>query len=328
MFGSKRKLSQEEIQKLQEQLEEGRLLLEDFSKQRELFESDREAIAESQRHLTEDVEQAAHNSKDVLEFAKQNAAQAADLSAMLEEKALAAKKAFEEYTGICNQIERQMDGCCQAVEQNKHFTTPSKTLGELSGELKAQNGAYMEDLDAMGDYGKQMSVLSLNAAIEAGRMGEAGRGFVSAAEEVRGLARQYERSVTVLKEKIAQSDEKLDKLEENMHHIVSLLKENNVAITKLMRDCEALKKTTEQSVIGDFSEDFGMIREEIVGIRNSEEEIIKAEERNLMQFDDIREEIESQKSNEQEISEEWRRIYQSAIAYKDKIQKEGSGKKW
>ncbi len=319
MFGSKRKLSQEEIQKLQDNLEEGRLLIEAFSKQQELFEGDREAIAESRKHLTEDVEQAAQNSKDVLEYAKQNAGQAGDLSTILEENALAAQKACEEYAQLCKLVEKQMDGCCQAVEQNKHFTTPSKTLGELSGELKAQNEAYLEELDAMGGYGKQMSVLSLNAAIEAGRMGESGRGFVSAAEEVRGLARQYESSVTLLKEKIAHSDEKLDKLEENIHHIVALLKDNNVAITKLMRDCEVLKKTAESSADNDFSKDFRRIREELVGMKNAEDEIIKAEERNQMQFDDIKGEIESQKLNEQEIADEWGKVYQSAIAYKEKI---------
>lgn len=319
MFGNKKKISQEEIQKLLDSLEEGRLLLEEVAKQQEVFESDREAIAQSKQHLTEDVEQAAQNSKDVMEYAKQNVGQAADLSIELEEKSHAAQKAFEDYKEICNQIEKQANGCCQAVEQNKHFTTPSKILGELSAELKSQNEAYLEDLDAMGNYGKQMSVLSLNAAIEAGRMGEAGRGFVSAAEEVRGYARQYEKSVSLLKEKVAGSEVKLDKLDENIHHIISLLKDNNVAITKLMRDCQALKKMVESSGNCDFSRDFCRIREEIVGIKNAQEEIIKAEERNLMQFDDIKGEVESQERNEQEIADEWGKMYQSVIAYREKI---------
>lgn len=319
MFGNKKKLSQEEIQKLQDTLEEGRMLLEEISKQQEVFESDREAIAQSQQHLSEDVEQAAQNSRDVIEYAKQNAAQATDLSSVLEEKALAAQKAFEEYRDICNQIEKQANGCCQAVEQNKHFTTPSKILGELTGELKNQNEAYLEELDSMGNYGKQMSVLSLNAAIEAGRMGDAARGFVGAAEEVRSYAKQYERSVTLLKEKIAYSSTKIDKLEENIHHIISLLKDNNVAITKLMRDCQTLQKKADHSVICDFSKDFCRIREEIIGIKNAEEEMIKAEERNQMQFDDIRGEVKSQEKNEQEIADEWGKIYQSVIAYREKI---------
>ena len=137
MFGNKKKISQEEIQKLQDSLEEGRLLLEEVAKQQEVFESDREAIAQSKQHLTEDVEQAAQNSKDVMEYAKQNVGQVADLSIELEEKSHAAQKAFEDYKEICNQIEKQANGCCQAVEQNKHFTTPSKILGELSAELKS-----------------------------------------------------------------------------------------------------------------------------------------------------------------------------------------------
>jgi methyl-accepting chemotaxis protein len=205
------------------------------------------------------------------------------------------------------------------VEQNKHFTTPSKILGELPAELAAQKEACLEELDAMEGFGKQMSVLSLNAAIEAGRMGEAGMGFVGAAEEVRSYARQYEQAVARLKEKMAHSDEQLKTLEENIRYIISLLKDNNVATTKLMRDCEALQKKVEQSVNCDFSEDFRKVREELVGMKNAEEEIMKAEERNQMQFEDIRGEVESQEVNEREIAEEWGNIYQSAIVYRGKL---------
>ena len=122
MFGNKKKISQEEIQKLQDSLEEGRMLLEEISKQQEVFESDREAIAQSQQHLSEDVEQAAQNSRDVIEYAKQNAAQAADLSSVLEEKALAAQKAFEEYRDICN-VTRSKNRQTDAVRQWSRIST-------------------------------------------------------------------------------------------------------------------------------------------------------------------------------------------------------------
>lgn len=58
------------------------------------------------------------------------------------------------------------------VEENKHFTTPSKFLNEFPVALKAENEKDREELEKMQDCGKQMGVLALNAAIEAGRMGE------------------------------------------------------------------------------------------------------------------------------------------------------------
>ena len=75
------------------------------------------------------------------------------------------------------QIEQEM---AQLVEENKHFTTPSKFLNEFPVALKAENEKTREELEKMQGCGKQMGVLALNAAIEAGRMGEGGKQFVTA----------------------------------------------------------------------------------------------------------------------------------------------------
>ena len=87
------------------------------------------------------------------------------------------------------QIEQEM---AQLVEENKHFTTPSKFLNEFPVALKAENEKTREELEKMQDCGKQMGVLALNAAIEAGRMGEGGKQFVTAAETIRVSAGTYD----------------------------------------------------------------------------------------------------------------------------------------
>lgn len=319
MFGNKKKLSQEEIQKLQDTLEEGKKLVEDFARCQEVLASDNEAIQKSREQMESDVDQAADHSREILEWSRMNATSAEELATVLEEKKQEAQTAYANYQEVCGQIEALLKDSQQAVEQNKHFTSPSKAIGDIPGELRTANQSYLEELDAMGDYGKQMSVLSLNAAIEAGRMGESGRGFVNAAEEVRGYARQYERSVTLLKEKITQSERKIDKMEESIHHIISLLKENNVATTKLMREAEKINKSMDGTMPVDLVEALESIKENVLAMKNHEDEIIKAEERNQIQFEDIKAEIENQQNDGDEMFMEWGNLYQSAVAYKEKL---------
>ena len=83
-------------------------------------------------------------------------------------------------------IATQHEDTCALVENNKHFTAPAKSLSETSDRLEAHVDSCADIAAQMKEQNKQMSVLSLNAAIEAGMLGEQGKLFVEAAESIRG----------------------------------------------------------------------------------------------------------------------------------------------
>lgn len=301
MFGNKTKLTEEEYGKLHEKAQIGEGLEEVLAKDGEKLTADFASTIESQRQMDIDVHQVFENVTHVQEYANQNIDAAAILARRVDELGTEMEKAEKEYARFLSLLSGNVEDSQNAVEQNKHFTTPSRYLSELPEELRKQNAGYLEALDAMSELGKQMGVLSLNAAIEAGRMGENGLKFVSAVDEVRGFSKQYEQAVSELRSQIAGQEERLKTMEDIITQFVGLVKDNNMNLAKLMRSVMDTQSQVEKSGIRPFAGDVKMLGEAVCAIKSMEEEILKTEDRNHMQMEDIIEELVAQRSDTKEI---------------------------
>ena len=126
-----------------------------------------------------------------------------EMTATVQEVARNAEEASEAAVAADQQAREGDKVVNEAIAQIERLATEVGHSTEAMAELKRESDKIGSVLDVIKSVAQQTNLLALNAAIEAARAGEAGRGFAVVADEVRSLAQRTQKSTEEIEELIS-----------------------------------------------------------------------------------------------------------------------------
>lgn len=179
------------------------------------------------------------------EKSKENLANLEKSSQNMEQKMQNVDQISKELVDISVSNEQALNNLMTMSEEVERSTNKTK---EVTDKLLQESGEIGETLDIINGIAESINLLSLNASIEAARVGEAGRGFAVVAQEVGHLAISTKDSLKNVTDVVSRVQNGATEVSEFMNENAEQLLKQNKVIVDTVKGIRTMMELLKQSV--------------------------------------------------------------------------------
>ena len=262
-------------------------------------------------HLSETTAATSSGMQEQLHEADMVATAATEMQATIQDishNTEAAAKKAESTNQSAQQGRKEVEA---TVKQIKQLSDSLGNASTVVSQLEKDGETIGSVLDVIRGIAEQTNLLALNAAIEAARAGEQGRGFAVVADEVRSLAQRTQEST------------------KEIESIISILQGRTQEVVSIMQHCRnqggesAAQATKAGELLGSITEDVQTIMEmstHIAAAIEEQSQVASEVNKNVVRIRDIAEDASAHSATNaqtsEEVSEQARVLYAAIDKFK------------
>ncbi|MDD8058193.1 MULTISPECIES: methyl-accepting chemotaxis protein [Shewanella] len=227
-----------------------------------------QSLNEQAQHLFETVKQSNESANQVNNETQSVATAINQMLSTSQEMARNTQDAAQGANNVKHQAEQNQQLMQQTVEHTESLVSELKQSEQVSVSLSQSSAEIGSILDVIGSIADQTNLLALNAAIEAARAGEHGRGFAVVADEVRALATRTQSSTNEINKIVGQIQKGIQSvIDSNTHtqqqssQLQSKAIQSSEAIIEILAQIENISNMTAQ--LASATEEQALVTEDI-----------------------------------------------------------------